>query len=191
VKVRFLGGRRSCTDANNDSLVIRLDYGQKSILLTGDSEVDDQDYDHPGEEGCGGQLPYLLYRYRDDLSVLDVDVYKVGHHGSPNGTYDKFLEAVTPQYAVISAGDYRDSSPGGYHGFYFGHPREKLVKLLEGFVTGSRPTPVDVFTMKYPYQVKNPRRMEKGIYCTCWNTKALIVTLSNDGTPISITEVPQ
>ena len=191
VKVRFLSGRRGCNDANNDSLVMRLDYGQKSILLTGDSEVDDIDFDNPSDEGCGGQLPYLLYRYRNDLSVLDADVYKVGHHGSRNGTYDKFLEAVTPQYAVISAGDFHDQRPGGFHGFQFGHPRESLVKLLENFVTGTRPQPADVFTMRAVERVIENRRIEKGIYCTCWNTKALIVALSNNGTPISITEVPQ
>lgn len=188
VRVRFLSGRRGCNDANNDSLVMRLDYGQKSILLTGDSEVDDTDH---GNVGCGGQLFYLLNHYQNDLSVLDADVYKVGHHGSKNGSHYKFLKAVTPEYAVISAGHFKDQRPGGYHGFQFGHPRESLVRLLEDFVTANRPQPVDVFTMRAVEDVKQNRRMEKGIYCTCWNTKALIVTLSNDGAPISITEVPQ
>lgn len=191
VKIRFLSGRRSCNDANNESLVMRVDYGQRSILLTGDSEVDDQEYGHPENQGCGGQLPYLLYRYRNDLSILDVDVYKVGHHGSRNGTYDKFLEAVTPEYAVMSAGYYRDQSPGGYHGYQFGHPNETLMKLLEGFVSGSRPQPVTVFTMNGPYSTRKNRIVTKNIYCTCWRTKALVVTLNQDNTPITITEVPQ
>jgi hypothetical protein len=65
------------------------------------------------------------------------------------------------------------------------------VSLLERFVTRNRPAPVNVFTMIDQKVVEEPRRIEKGIYCTCWNTKALIVTLSNDGAPISITEVPQ
>lgn len=191
VKIRFLSGRRKCNDANNDSLVMRLDFGQKSILLTGDSEVDDAEYGNPNNVGCGGQLYYLLNRYKDNLSILDVDVYKVGHHGSHNGTSYSFLKAVKPEYAVISAGNFRDRSPGGYHGFQHGHPRESLVRLLERFVTSSRPEPVDVFTMEGQRVVKTPRRIEKGIYCTCWNTKALIVTLSNDGTPIDISEVPK
>jgi competence protein ComEC len=191
VRIRFLGGRRGCNDANNDSLVMRLEYGQKSILLTGDSEVDDRDFNNPSNRGCGGQLPYLLYRYRHDLSVLDADVYKVGHHASTNGSYDKFLEVVTPQYAVISAGDFRDQSPDEWHGYYFGHPNETTVKLLERFVTGNRPAPVNVFTMNYPKSVFENRRVEKGIYCTCWGTKALVVTLSEDSTPIQITEVKQ
>lgn len=191
VRIRFLSGRRGCNDANNDSLVMRLEYGQKSILLTGDSEMDDIDFENPSNEGCGGQLPYLLYRYRNNLSVLNADVYKVGHHASRNGTYEEFLEAVTPEFAVISAGDFRDRSPGEYHGFYFGHPNERLVRLLERFVTGNRPQPVTVFTMWRPEQINANRTVEKGIYCTCWNSKALVVTLSNDNTPIGINEVPQ
>lgn len=191
VRVRFLSGRRGCNDANNDSLVMRFEYGQKSILLTGDSEVDDTDHDNPTNVGCGGQLFHLLNRYHNDLSVLDADVYKVGHHGSRNGSHFKFLKAVTPEYAVISAGHFLDRSPGEYHGFQFGHPRESLVRLLEDFVTADRPQPVDVFTMTAVENVRKNRRMEKGIYCTCWNTKAVVVTLSNDGSPISITEVPQ
>ncbi len=191
VRIRFLGGRRGCNDANNDSLVMRLEYGQKSILLTGDSEVDDQDFNNPSNEGCGGQLPFLLFRYRNDLSVLDADVYKVGHHASRNGTYDKFLKAVTPEYAVISAGDFNDQGPGEFHGFFFGHPNETTVKLLERFVTGNRSAPVNVFTMRGPENVIQNRRIEKGIYCTCWGAKALVVTLSEDNTPIQIAEVTQ
>ena len=192
VKVRFLSGRRGCNNANNDSLVLRIDYGQRSILLTGDSQVSDRKFNDPtNNPGCGGQLPFLLHRYRKNLSVLDVDVYKVGHHGAENGTYDKFLKAVTPQYAVISAGNFRDKSPGEFHGFQHGHPRDSLVSLLEDFVTGTRPAPANVFTMRDRFDVIDPRRVEKGIYCTCWNTKALVVTLSNDGSPISIKEVPQ
>jgi len=188
VKIRFLSGRRSCNDANNESLVMRVDYGQRSILLTGDSEVNDEKYGHPEDKGCGGQLPFLLFRYKNDLSILDVDVYKVGHHGSRNGTYDKFLQAVKPEYAVMSAGYYRDQSPDGYHGYQFGHPNETLVKLLEDFVSGNRPQPATVFTMNGPYSLRKNRTVTKNIYCTCWNTKALIVTLNQDNTPITITE---
>lgn len=191
VKIRFLSGRRGCNDANNDSLVMRVDYGQQSILLTGDSEVDDQPFGHPENEGCGGQLPFLLNRYKNDLSILDADVYKVGHHGSRNGTYNKFLKAVTPEYAVMSAGNYKDRSPGGFHGYQHGHPNEALVNLLEDFVSGNRPQPVTVFTMNGPKSPRKNRTVAKNIYCTCWRTKALVVTLNQDNTPITITEVPE
>jgi hypothetical protein len=194
-RVRFLSGRRGCNDENNDSLVMRIEFGQKSLLLTGDSEVDDLPFGQPNNVGCGGQLPFLLRRFSNNLSVLDADVYKVGHHGSRNGTFDDFLKAVTPEFAVISAGHFEDREPtgprGGFHGFQFGHPNERTVRLLERFVTRSRTRPVNVFTMRGPGKVIRNRRVEKGIYCTCWATKAVVVALSADNTPIDVTEIPQ
>ncbi|HEX8650038.1 MAG TPA: MBL fold metallo-hydrolase [Pyrinomonadaceae bacterium] len=190
-RVRFLSGRRGCNDANNDSLVMRIEYGQKSLLLTGDSEVDDRPFGQPNNVGCGGQLPFLLHYYRNNLAVLNADVYKVGHHGATNGTYDDFLDVVTPEYAVISAGNFEDQSPGGFHGWQHGHPNERTIQLLEQFVTRNRTQPVNVFTMKGQEQVIRNRRVEKGIYCTCWGTKAVVVTLSDDNTPIGVVEIRQ
>jgi competence protein ComEC len=190
-RVRFLSGRRGCNDENNDSLVMRIEYGQKSMMLTGDSEVDDRPFGEPNNEGCGGQLPYLLYRYRNNLEVLNADVYKVGHHGSPNGSFDKFLEAVSPEYAVISAGHYTDRSPGGFHGWQHGHPNERTIQLLERFVSKDRPQPVKVFTMKGQKNVIKNREVESGIFCTCWGNKAVVVTLSADATPIDVRDIPQ
>ena len=187
-RVRFLSGRRGCNDENNDSLVMRIEFGQKSLLLTGDSEVDDL---KRGNVGCGGQLPFLLHRFSNNLAVLDADVYKVGHHGARNGSFDDFLDAVKPEFAVISAGNFEDRSPGGFHGFQHGHPNERTVRLLEQFVTRNRTQPVNVFTMRGQGQVIRNRRVEKGIYCTCWGTKAVVVTLSADNTPINIIEIPQ
>jgi hypothetical protein len=48
-----------------------------------------------------------------------------------------------------------------------------------------------VFTMKGPFDVIRDRRVEKNIYCTCWGTKAVVITLSADGTPIDVDEIPQ
>lgn len=195
-RVRFLSGRRGCNNENNDSLVMRIDYGQQSLMLTGDSQVTDEKYKDPTNQGCGGQLPFLLTRYKSNLAILDADVYKVGHHGAKNGTYDKFLAALTPEFAVISAGNYQDRSPGGFHGWQHAHPNEETVRRLERYVSGNRKQPVEVVTMT---KVKNTgksraiknRRLEKDIYCTCWGTKAVVVTLSADGTPIDVDEIPQ
>ena len=196
-RVRFLSGRRGCNDANNDSLVMRIEYGQKSLLLTGDSEVNDQPFNSTNI-GCGGQLPHLLLRYSTNLAILDADVYKVGHHGASNGTSEAFLNAVRPEYAVISAGHYKDQSPGDYHAWQHGHPNESTVRLLEQFVTKTRETPVNVYTLTSVFQggewvrrLKENRTVEKGIYCTCWGTKAVVVTLSLDNTPIDVDEIPQ
>lgn len=73
-------------DANSDSIVLRLVYGDVSFLLTGD-------LGKLGEE-----------RVLASGATLGSTVLKVGHHGSSTSTTDEFLRAVNPQYAVISVG---------------------------------------------------------------------------------------
>ena len=51
---------------------------------------------------------------------LDVDVLKVGHHGSFTSSSEAFIEATSPAYAVISCG--RDNS--------YGHPHEETLAML-------------------------------------------------------------
>ena len=72
---------------NNNSIVIRLDFGEFSMLFTGDAEVDERDW---------------LVEHHSDL--LDVDVLKASHHGSNNGTSDEWLSEITPTHVVISTG---------------------------------------------------------------------------------------
>ena len=74
------------TAKNDDSLVLRLTYGQRSFLLTGDMEK--------------GMEARAIY----DGRVLAADVLKVAHHGSKTSSTDLFLEAVHPQWAIISDG---------------------------------------------------------------------------------------
>lgn len=73
-------------DSNNSSLVLRVEHGSNSILLTGDAEVEEEK------------------RILADGAKLNSDVMKVGHHGSETSTSDEFLTAVAPVYAVISVG---------------------------------------------------------------------------------------
>ncbi len=71
---------------NNDSLAIRVTFGYRSLLLTGDMEK-------PMERGAlAGAEP------------LRADILKVGHHGSNTSSIDPFLDAVSPAFAVISDG---------------------------------------------------------------------------------------
>jgi competence protein ComEC len=73
---------------NNDSLVVRLQYKERRVLLPGDAEK---------------QAEYAMIS-ETDAAKLHADVLKVGHHGSKNSTMPEFLESVGPQIAIISAG---------------------------------------------------------------------------------------
>ncbi len=105
VTATLVGPVKAYEDLNNYSAVLHLSYGNTSFLFTGDAEE---------------------IAEADMLSQnIAADVLKVGHHGSHSSTSDRFLKAVNPKYAVISAGV--DNS--------YGHPhRETLNKLANSNV---------------------------------------------------------
>jgi len=82
---------------NNDSLIIKLSYGDIDFLFTGDLESDAE--------------KLLAKRYGAEL---DSEVLKVGHHGSKTSSSVQFLNAVSPRFAIICAGeDNRYKHPHG------------------------------------------------------------------------------
>jgi competence protein ComEC len=95
--------RGPASDENNNSLVLRLDWGLASFLFTGDLE----------EEGEGA-----LLASRQPLMHLAL---KVGHHGSRYSTTEEFLSEGRPRLAVISAGA---RNP-------FRHPTPEVIERLE------------------------------------------------------------
>jgi competence protein ComEC len=99
------GGAAPATDSdNNDSLVVRLDYGGTAFLLTGDAEQQVE------ARLIGSGLP------------LRADVLKVGHHGSERATSLPFVGAVAPRLAVIQVGA----------GNRYGHPQPAVLQRLAG-----------------------------------------------------------
>lgn len=70
--------------ANNDSLVLRIRYGQRSVLLTGDAEA-------ASEQAMAGALERT-------------DILKAGHHGSATSTTPALLEPLRPAVVLISVG---------------------------------------------------------------------------------------
>jgi len=90
--VRFtvfpLPARSDCPGHENlNSIVVRMDYGEFSMLFAGDAEEE--------------ELDFLVTNH---AALLDVDVLKASHHGSDNGVTVPFLTAVSPDKVVISAG---------------------------------------------------------------------------------------
>jgi len=89
---------------NDNSIVLRLALGARSVLFVGDAEHAEED-DLVRNVGAG----------------LRSDVLKVGHHGSRTSSGAAFLAAVAPREAVISAG-VRNR---------FGHPSPEALAALE------------------------------------------------------------
>lgn len=89
--------------SNARSIVNRLVFGKTSVLFTGDIEA--------------AQETELVFRG----VALDADILKVAHHGSKSSSTGRFLDAVDPAYAIISAG--RENR--------YQHPHTEVVSRLE------------------------------------------------------------
>jgi len=91
------------SDLNTYSIVIKVTFGSKSFLFTGDAQTsNEQDMINAGYN-------------------LSADVLKVGHHGSNTSTSQAFLDKVNPTYAVISVGKDND----------YGHPSSTVLSRLQ------------------------------------------------------------
>jgi competence protein ComEC len=177
VDLRILAASRGCENGNNDSLIVLVRYRTASYLFSGDAETEE-------DSVCLGEVPETIDFY-NGTGLLDVDVYKVGHHGSKNATDEAFLAAMTPKIAVISAGVESQRAPGPFHAFQFGHPRENVVTLLEDSLNLSR-DPENFYTMAAAKQVKKPRRIKRALYCTCWDGD-IVVSSNVEGSRFSVT----
>jgi competence protein ComEC len=175
VDIKLLSGRRGCRNRNNDSLVVLARYKDSKFIFTGDAEAMEED-----DDNCTPGLTHLLERYKG-TNMLDVDVYKVGHHGSFNGTSEEWMQALSPKFSVISAGSFEQQGPGDFHAWQFGHPREAAVKIVEKFTSEKRTPSASVVTMDKVKQPHPNRRMRKAVYCTCWDGDIIIEAGVNAG----------
>jgi competence protein ComEC len=89
---------------NNRSGIFKLVYSETSFLFTGDVEKDVE--------------KIYAHKYRH---FLDSDVLKVGHHGSKTSSSDEFINYVSPELSLISAG-FKNK---------FGHPVDDVIRRLE------------------------------------------------------------
>jgi competence protein ComEC len=90
-------------DQHDATVVVRVTYGQKSFLMTGDI--------NEGHEQA---------MIKADVP-LQADILKVAHHGSASGLALNFLERINPTYAVIQSGANNK----------FGHPAPSIIKKLQ------------------------------------------------------------
>ena len=91
-------------ETNANSVVVRLDYGDFSMLFAGDAEE---------------QTEHRMLT--KDLN-LKVKVLKVSHHGSKYASSQDFLKRVQPEIAIVSCGDWNR----------YGHPSQVVLDRLQG-----------------------------------------------------------
>ena len=114
VQVTILGPVKSYAETNDTSIVCRLDFGETSFLFTGDMETAAEN----------DMLDY--WEDRHSAEIVNVDLLKVGHHGSNTSSSYRFLYEADPTYGVISCGRNND----------YGHPhKEPMSRLHQAGIT--------------------------------------------------------
>ncbi|SDJ80560.1 MBL fold metallo-hydrolase [Sediminibacillus albus] len=94
-------------NANQESISLKLTYGDIAFVFTGDAEtVQEQEMINRG-------------------AGLDADILQLGHHGSSTSTSKAFLEKVSPAVAIYSSGT--DNQ--------YGHPHEEVINRLNAYGT--------------------------------------------------------
>ncbi len=150
---------------NNNSLVVKVTFGQASFLFTGDLQ----------EEG----LAKMVETY-GTTKALDVDVLMVGHHGAANATTEEYLDLVTPKYAIISCGEWdfgkrgTGQKPKAFTTYAYGHPRISTINMLEEYVPDKRSgTPLRVKAGEGAGDFRFVN-IDKRIYATAWDQTVTI-----------------
>lgn len=104
------------SDVNDFSPLMILSYKKIDFMFTGDASIEcEEDF---------------LEEYKTEANAgkFDVEVLKVGHHGSDTSTSQEFLNAIKPEEAVISCGV--DNK--------YGHPHDEVVERLNNAGTNIR-----------------------------------------------------
>ncbi|MBA7486669.1 hypothetical protein ES707_22230 [subsurface metagenome] len=89
---------------NNNSIVLYLAYGEIDFLFTGDAEKE-------------AEAAMLV---KSDMPIPDIEILKVGHHGSKTASSQDFLAVSTPEVAIYIAGK----------GNTYGHPHQETISAL-------------------------------------------------------------
>lgn len=101
-KVELLYQPNSDSNLNNYSIITKVTHGKKKFLFMGDAEQ---------------KMEKKLYESKTDI---DCDVLKVGHHGSKYSSNSDFIEAVSPDMAIISVAQKNR----------YDHPHKETVDLF-------------------------------------------------------------
>ena len=88
---------------NDNSSVIYTELNNHKFLFMGDAGIEVEED--------------LIEKY----DLQDIDILKVGHHGSKTSTSEKFIDSINPKYSIISVGKNNR----------YGHPNKEVLNVLE------------------------------------------------------------
>ncbi len=89
-------------DENDNSTIIYTEISGIKILLMGDAEMEVE--------------RYILEKY----NLKNIDILKVGHHGSRTSSHKEFINSINPKYSIISVGKNNR----------YGHPNKEVLNNL-------------------------------------------------------------
>jgi len=90
-------------ELNENSVVLKVSYGEVSFLLMGDAGLETEE------------------KLMSAGSDLDSDILKVGHHASRSGSGEAFISSVSPDVSIIEVGAGND----------YGHPHAEILERLQ------------------------------------------------------------
>ncbi|SFG39233.1 ComEC/Rec2 family competence protein [Oribacterium sp. WCC10] len=130
------------SEANSHSIGMLLSYGEFKMLFTGDMDKecerkmleylkncswrmvgDGSIYNHEDAAGGLSSGKDLKQYGHDEGDLPDIDIIKLGHHGSSTSTSEELLKYMKPECAIISYGAGND----------YGHPHRETVGLMKSY----------------------------------------------------------
>ena len=99
----FFLNTKEYNDENNNSIVIYTELNGHKFMFMGDAGIDRE--------------KDIIDKY----NISNIDVLKVGHHGSKTSSSKEFIDVMNPKYSVISVGKNNR----------YGHPNKEVLKILE------------------------------------------------------------
>jgi competence protein ComEC len=168
IDVFALAGSPDPVDANenDNSIVLKVKCDDISFLLTGDAEK-------PEEQSIMDRL-----KKDNNIEALNIDVLKVGHHGSNTASSEEFIQLASPTMSVISVG-LASESPKTKS---FRLPKESIVNRLDEYTSDKldEQWEAQMFPDKKPKSAKSEKplifKSKKGIYFTSSDGTVLFKT---------------
>ena len=84
--MQVLAAETDVSNTNNYSIVLKVSFGQMDMIMTGDAETEIEE------------------KILESGANIDAEILKAGHHGSDTSNSEEFVDAISPDYVLISAG---------------------------------------------------------------------------------------